>query len=90
MSSLYAMELENLKIRTAMGRQVYIMNGGKLGREVGTNESVKEFMNKPKSKEIVSLLNKGKTVRDIAGRLDVSFNLVVKVRKTLSILENKN
>ena len=84
MSSLYAMELENLKIRTAMGRQVYIMNGGKLGREVGTNESVKEFMGKPKSKEIISLLNKGKTVRDIAGRLDVSFNLVVKVRKHLS------
>ena len=80
MSSLYAMELENLKIRTAIGRQVYIMNGGKLGREAGTNESVKEFMGKPKSKEIISLLNKGKTVRDIAGRLDVSFNLVVKVR----------
>jgi DNA invertase Pin-like site-specific DNA recombinase len=90
MSSLYAMELENLKIRTAMGRQVYIMNGGKLGREAGTNESVKDFMGKPKSREIISLLNKGKTVRDIAGRLDVSFNLVVKVRKTLTILENKN
>ena len=90
MSSLYAMELENLKIRTAMGRQVYVLNGGKLGREVGTNESTKHFMGKPKSKEIASLLNKGKTVRDIAGRLDVSFNLVVKVRKTLVLLENKN
>ena len=87
MSSLYAMELENLKIRTAMGRQVYIMNGGKLGREAGTNESVKEFMGKPKSKEIISLLNKGKTVRDIAGRLDVSFNLVVKVRKHISLTQ---
>lgn len=81
MSSLYAMELENLKIRTEMGRKVYIMNGGRLGRERGTNETIKDFLNKPKSKEIISLLNKGKTVRDIAGRLGVSLNLVVKVRK---------
>lgn len=84
MSSLYAMELENLKQRTEMGRKVYLMNGGKLGRERGTNESIKTFMQKPKSKEIISLLNKGKTVRDIAARLDVSFNLVIKVRKHLS------
>lgn len=81
MSSLYAMELENLKLRTEMGRKVYLMNGGRLGRERGTNESIKDFLNKPKSKEIISLLNKGKTVRDIAGRLGVSLNLVVKVRR---------
>ena len=81
MSSLYTMELENLKLRTEMGRKVFVMNGGRLGRERGTNESTRVFLNKPKSKEIISLLNKGKTVRDIAGRLGVSFNLVVKVRK---------
>lgn len=81
MSSLYTIELENLKLRTEMGRKVYVMNGGRLGRERGTNESIKEFMNKTKSKEIISLLNKGKTIRDIACRLGVSFNLVVKVRK---------
>jgi len=81
MSSLYSLELENLRIRCASGRAVFLMNGGRLGRERGTNESIKDFMNKPKSKEILSLLNKGKTVRDIASRLDVSFNLVVKVRK---------
>ena len=87
MSSLYSMELENLKIRTHMGRNVYVMNGGKLGRERGTNESIKDFLNKPKTKEIISLLNKKKTVRDIAGRLKVSLNLVVKVRKHYSLLK---
>jgi len=81
MSALYSMELENLKLRTDMGRQVFLMNGGKLGRDVGTTESVKDFLNKSKSKEIISLLNKKKSVRDIAGRLNVSLNLVVKVRK---------
>lgn len=81
MSSLYSLELENLRIRCASGRAVFLMNGGRLGRERGTNETIKDFMNKPKSKEIISLLSKGKTVRDIAGRLGVSFNLIVKVRK---------
>jgi hypothetical protein len=75
------MELENLKFRTKMGRDIYLMNGGILGRKVGTNESVKEFLSKPKSKEIISLLNKGKSTRDISSRLEVSLNLVVKVRK---------
>jgi DNA invertase Pin-like site-specific DNA recombinase len=81
MSSLYTLELENLKIRTKMGRDAYLMRGGKLGRETGSNETNKQFLNKPKSREIISLLDKGKSVRDISGRLDVSLNLVVKVRK---------
>jgi len=84
MASLYSMELENLKARTEMGRKVYLMNGGKLGREKGTNESKKVFLSKPKSREIQSLLNKGKSVRDIASRLDVSYNLIVKVRKAIA------
>ena len=83
MSSLYQMELENLKLRTHMGRQSYLMRGGKLGRKLGSNENVTTFMNKPKSQEIVSLLNRGKSVRDVCGRLGVSPNLVTKVRKIL-------
>ncbi len=83
MSSLYQMELENLKLRTHMGRQSYLMRGGKLGRKMGSNENVTTFMNKPKSQEIVSLLNRGKSVRDVCGRLGVSPNLVTKVRKIL-------
>ena len=79
----YQMELENLKLRTHMGRQSYIMKGGKLGRKMGSNENVTTFMNKPKSQEIVSLLNRGKSVRDVCGRLGVSPNLVTKVRRIL-------
>ena len=83
MSSLYQMELENLKLRTHMGRQSYLMRGGKLGRKLGSNENVTTFINKPKSQEIVSLLNRGKSVRDVCGRLGVSPNLVTKVRRIL-------
>jgi DNA invertase Pin-like site-specific DNA recombinase len=85
MSSLYQMELENLKMRTNAGREAYLMNGGVLGRKKGTNESVKEFLDKPKSKMIISLLEKKKSVRDIAGRLGVSDKTVTKVRKYYNV-----
>ena len=81
MSSLYQMELENLKIRTKMGREAYLMKGGRIGRPNHTNETAKQFLEKPKSKEILSLLGKGKSLRDIAGRTNCSINLVVKVKR---------
>lgn len=57
------------------------MKGGKLGRKVGTTESRKDFLNKEKTKKIMNLLDKGKSVRDISGRLGVSTKTIVKVRK---------
>lgn len=81
MSSLYQMELENLKIRTAMGRQAFLINGGSLGRPRHTKETEKAFLEKPKTKEILSLLSKGKSLRDIAGRANCSINLVVKAKR---------
>lgn len=81
MSALYEMELDNLKLRTKMGRDAYLRNGGKLGRKKGDTESVAKFLEKPKTKKVISLLDQGKSVRDIAGRLRVSSGLVVKVRK---------
>ena len=32
----YVIELENIKERTMLGRQVYVQRGGKLGRPTGT------------------------------------------------------
>lgn len=85
MSSLYQMELENLKTRTEMGRIAYLNKGGKLGRAKGSNETIKKFLSKPKSIKIISLLNQGKSTRDIAGRLNVSTTTVVKVRKYITL-----
>ena len=81
MSSLYELERENILERTEMGRKMYVMNGGKLGRKVGTTENRSEFLQKDKTKKIVSLLEKGKSVRDISSRLGVSTKTIVKVRK---------
>jgi len=81
MSSLYELERENILERTEMGRKMYVMNGGKLGRKVGTVESRDSFLQKDRTKKIFNLLEKGKSVRDISGRLGVSTKTVVKVRK---------
>ncbi len=81
MSSLYELERESIVERTEMGRKMYVMNGGKLGRKVGTTENRKEFLQKERTQRIISLLEKGKSVRDISSRLGVSTKTVVKVRK---------
>jgi DNA invertase Pin-like site-specific DNA recombinase len=81
MSSLYELERENILERTDMGRKMYVINGGKLGRRIGTVENRQEFLQKETNQKIISLLDKGKSVRDISGRLGVSTKTIVKVRK---------
>ena len=66
MSSLYELERENILERTKMGRKMYVLNGGKLGRKVGTTENRSDFMSKDRTKKIFNLLEKGKSVRDIS------------------------
>ena len=85
MSSLYELERENICERTEMGRKMYVMNGGKLGRKVGSVENRVDFLQKDRTKKIISLLEKGKSVRDISSRLGVSTKTIVKVRKYVEI-----
>jgi len=68
-----------------MGRKAFVINGGKLGRKVGTTENRNDFLKKEKTKKIHSLLEKGKSVRDICHCLGVSSTTVVKVRKYYQI-----
>ena len=81
MSSLYEMELENIKERTMMGRMVYVSKGGQLGRPNGSSESEKKFINKPKSKEIMKYLTKGRTVREIAAITGSSNKTIIKTKR---------
>lgn len=80
LSSVYTMELENIKERTEAGRKIYLQNGGRLGRTPGSNESEKEFLQKKKSKDILKLLNKGRTAREISAILTCSTKTVQKVK----------
>lgn len=85
MSSIYQLEREQILERTESGRRMYVINGGKLGRKVGSYENLQTFLQKPKVKQIQSLLEKGKSVRDICGRLEVSPSTVQKVKKSLTL-----
>src|SRR5512133_1237722 len=81
MSSLYSMELENIRERTATGRMVYLQNGGVLGRPKGSNETESEFLKKKMSTNVIKSLQKGLTVREISKVADVSTKTVMKVKK---------
>lgn len=81
MSSLYEMELENIRERTMMGRAVYVQRGGKLGRPEGSNESERQFLNKEKSREIIKYLNKNRTIREICKITSASNKTIIKVKR---------
>lgn len=81
MSSLYEMELENIKERTMVGRKVYVLNGGRLGRPEGTRETEKDFLEKPHTKEIIKNLKKGLTIKDICKIVDCSNKTIIKTKK---------
>jgi len=81
MASLYSLELENIRERTSTGRAVYVQKGGRLGRPNGSTESEKRFMEKPKTQQIIKLLEKGRTVREIAAITECSSKTVQKVKQ---------
>jgi hypothetical protein len=61
------------------GRERYVENGGKFGRPHGTYEDYDVFINKPKNKAIISLLEQGLSVRKIAKEVNCSTSTVCKV-----------
>lgn len=81
MSSLYEMELENIKERTTVGRQVYVQNGGVLGRPVNSVETEIEFLKKEQTQKIIKSLKKGLTIREICKIDDCSNKTVIKTKK---------
>ena len=81
LSSVYEMERERILEITEMGRKQYVLNGGKLGRKIGSEESEMVFLRKPQTKSIIKFLKMGKTNRDIIGRLNCSPKTITKVRK---------
>ena len=80
LSSVYMLEIESIKERTSIGRQVYLQRGGVLGRKIGSTLSDRSFLEKPKSQKILEYLEKGWTLREIAKQLDASTKTVMKVK----------
>lgn len=87
MSSIYEMELENIKERTRVGQMVYVNNGGRLGRPVGTSTNDNDFLKKEKSKKVMFYLKKDYSIREISKICEVSTGLVMKIKKTTDKLQ---
>ena len=83
MSSLYEMELENIKERTTTGRMIYLQNGGTLGRPRNTTESINTFLSKSKSKKIIHYLEMGLSIREVAKQVNASPKTIMKVKKLM-------
>jgi hypothetical protein len=81
LSSLYEMELENIKERTTVGRQVYVQKGGILGRPTNSTETEVDFLKKEQTQRILMSLKKGLTIREIFKVVDCSNKPIIKTKK---------
>ena len=72
-------ERSNIAYRLNSGRANYIANGGKLGRKADSIKSMDK--KKEEYKEVISLLKRGYSVRNVAKLSGVSASTVQRVRK---------
>lgn len=83
LSTCAELERENIKFRLNSGRQQYIANGGKLGRNFG---SVKEKEQKKEEyKQVISLLKKGTSIRNTAKLCNVGISTVQRIKKEFEL-----
>ena len=64
LSSCAQLERDNISFRLQSGRKRYIEKGGKLGRKVGSVKTAEQM--KAEYREVISLLRKGYSIRDVA------------------------
>ncbi len=80
--SVATMEREIIRSRFQSGYRNYINNGGKVGRRVGEVESKEKFLEK--HKEVVKLLRRGLSLRQISKLTDgTSTTTIMKVKKII-------
>ena len=64
LSTCAQLERDNISFRLQSGRKRYIEKGGKLGRKVGSVKTAEQM--KAEYREVISLLRKGYSIRDVA------------------------
>ena len=76
-------ERSNIVYRLNSGRDSYIKNSGKLGRKPGSVKTSEQ--KREEYKEVISLLRKGYSVRNVAKLSGISISTVQRVKKEFSI-----
>jgi DNA invertase Pin-like site-specific DNA recombinase len=75
-------EKELIKERTEMGKIAARQKGVKFGRKAGSNERDRDFLDKPKSKEILKYLKSGDlSIREISKLTEASTTTILKVKE---------
>ena len=83
LSTCAQLERDNISFRLQSGRKRYIENGGKLGRKVGSVKTAEQM--KTEYREVISLLRKGYSIRDVAKLSGKSVSTVQRVKQLLTV-----
>ena len=76
-------ELSNIVYRLNSGRESYIASGGKLGRRKGSCKTTEQ--KREEYKEVISLLKKGYSVRNVAKLSGVSVSTVQRIKREFTL-----
>ena len=79
LSTCAQLERDNISFRLNSGRKQYVEKGGKLGRPTGSIKS--QDKKREEYREIISLLNKGYAIRDVAKLTGKGISTVQRVKK---------
>ena len=83
LSTCAQLERDNISFRLLSERKRYIEKGGKLGRKVGSVKTAEQM--KAEYREIVSLLRKGYSIRDVAKLCGKGISTVQRVNRLLKM-----
>lgn len=83
LSTCAQLERDNISFRLQSGRKRYIEKGGKLGRKVGSVKTTEQT--KDEYREVISLLHKGYSIRDVAKLFGKGSSTVQRVKSRLNL-----
>lgn len=83
LSTCAQLERENIRFRLNSGRTLYIRNGGKLGRKVGSIKTTEQ--KKEEYKDIISYLKRGYSVRNTAKLTNKGISTVQRIKTEFSL-----
>ena len=83
LSTCTQLERDNISYRLQSGRKRYIEKGGKLGRKIGSLKTAEQM--KTEYREVISLLRKGYSIRDVAKLSGRGVSTVQRVKRLMKV-----
>ncbi|MBD9160013.1 MAG: recombinase family protein [Bacteroidales bacterium] len=83
LSTCAQLERDNISFQLQSGQKRYMEKGGKLGRKVGSVKTEEQM--KAEYREVISLLRKGFSIRDVAKLCGKGVSTVQRVKRLLKV-----